>query len=170
MATTTPSRETWMWPSSGLSAPDTWGTSLAPISFTCTVTSGPVSWLGVGETIWMRALVLGRSCALGLDDFLSEPQPVRPNTRTSRATGMAERLMAQTIRRRSPVLGGTRHRFPTRCPVRGRAAAAAPAGQQSADGQHEGDDADDESCGSRAIVAAGTAIGAGGGVGRRRRR
>ena len=161
-----------MWPSSGLRGPDTWGTSLAPISFTCTVTSGPVSWLGVGETIWMRAVVAGRSARWG-------PTTSCPSRRRSRprAGGRQQEpppaiggcvSWPQTIRRRSPVLGRARRRFAALPagplpPPRRRPATRAPAASS------EGDDAEDEGGFGRARGAVGIVVGVPVGAGGRRR-
>src|SRR4051812_20681643 len=79
MFTTLPSSDTWMWPSSVLIGPVTWGTTLAPISLIWIVTSGPVSWFGVGARIWIRAVVAGRVPAFEVDG-LSLPQAVRAST------------------------------------------------------------------------------------------
>src|SRR5438445_484618 len=130
-------------------------TSLAPNSFTCTVTSGPVSWFGVGWRIWMRASVAGRGAGFGPADWSLE-QPVRARSRSGASRAAREdreprmRLMVKDDTARSPVLGRT-----ARSPVPDRLRRAAPAAHgQGARRRQQGDDAGGQGRLGRAVVGA----------------
>src|SRR5436305_9241066 len=96
MFTNVPSSDTWMCPwSVGILLPATvvWvaGTTLPPMTFTTRVTSGPVTWFGVGWVIWMRTGDAG--CCLVDDEFDFEPpQPVAV-TATASTAGRARRVI-----------------------------------------------------------------------------
>src|SRR5258705_1961598 len=136
--------------------PDTWGTSLAPNSFTCTVTSGPVSWFGVGARIWMRASVAGRAGILGAPaPPLPDEQPASAKSRTE--TKSATRLMGPDDTARSPVLGRTGPSPAAGCP---RAAPAA-THRQGPGGHQEGRDGDGQGGLGRARAAVRTAAAGG---------
>src|SRR5581483_7390395 len=184
MATIWPSSETWMCPSSGLIGGPDCGTSLAPISCTLTVTSGPVSWFGVGSRIWTRAAVVGRAAALGVEP----PEPSLPQAAgarvRSRATagaraGRDRRRRVISARpygfpaaaRRSPVLGGAARRpAPAVSPARRRAGTAAagqgqrpPPGDERHDAERQGGDGQAGGRPAVLLPAAGGGRGRGGG-------
>src|SRR4051794_33540550 len=100
MLTSVPSRDTWMWPwSVGMLLPVTlvWvaGTTLPPMRFTTSVTSGPVVWLGVGCVIWMRTGDAGCS-GVDLVVDLAPPHPVAVTAMASTA-GRARRVFLADI-------------------------------------------------------------------------
>src|SRR5947209_4653075 len=94
-----------MWPSSGRNGPVAAGTIRAPIRLRVSVVLGGVVWLGVGDTIWRRAVVVGLAAAeLPLEPELEPEQPARAATTTTVA---ARATVAVTGRwcRELPVLG-----------------------------------------------------------------
>src|SRR3954452_23660530 len=100
MLTSVPSRDTWMCPwSVGMLLPVTlvWvaGTTLPPMRFTTSVTSGPVVWLGVGCVIWMRTGDAGCS-GVDLVVDLAPPHPVAVTAMASTA-GRARRVILADI-------------------------------------------------------------------------
>src|SRR5581483_6430731 len=177
MATIWPSSDTWIWPSVGTIGGPCRSTSLAPISCTWTVTSGPVASLGVGWRIWMRASVEGRDGALEFPEPSPPPQPARPasETRTRLARrgarpGRRMRLMPADDTAPSPVLGRIR-----RSPAFGRGPGRPPAGGggEGAGRHEEGHDGQGQGRFGRPVApAAARAAAAGrpGGHGGRRRR
>src|SRR5689334_1692249 len=102
MFTSCPSRETWMCPSfvgTVLPLAVVWvaGTTVPPITLTTSVTSDPVTWLGVGWVIWIRTGDAGWLVADdGVDDGFDPPQPVAVTAMASTA-GRARRVILAVI-------------------------------------------------------------------------
>src|SRR4051812_14329020 len=73
-----------MWPSVGVNGPVVRDTAVPPMRFTTSVTSGPVTWLGVGWVIWIRTGVVGRAPDDPDPDDLPAPHPVNVTVPASR--------------------------------------------------------------------------------------
>src|SRR3954466_12023488 len=87
-----------MWPSVGVSGPLVRSTTVPPMRFTTSVTSGPVTWFGVGWVICTRTGVLGLFPDPDdpLPDDLPLPQPVSV-TVSARRTGSTRRVTLALI-------------------------------------------------------------------------